>query len=305
MNPVETTDILNALISNSVRYLDRGLHGFQVGELGFAITDTFFGIEIILKALVFDGRWEFIFDEPGEADLARLKAGNCRTIGLEQAEKRLATLISKPLPRSCAHFKTLRNHRNKLVHFFHPGLVKDKEKVLIARDLANAWGALREIRALPQFESVFRDHSPAFFALDGRLLILDTYLAEEAIRIHGKHLNPEVFEKCPACKQRTLDQECALCGYNEPTHKELTQGAEPIAPADCPKCGAGEAVMPSGERSRCTECGHVFEGIATCEYCGTSFVSIPDGDTESDAGSFYYGCVNCTGRLGDLMDRDD
>ena len=35
----------------------------------FAVIDAFFGIEIVLKALVFDGQWDLIFSEPGHANL--------------------------------------------------------------------------------------------------------------------------------------------------------------------------------------------------------------------------------------------
>ena len=297
MTAKEKKIILTGLVKNGLRHLDRGLKGFESGELDFAATDAFFGIEILLKALVFETQWELIFDEPGDANLEKLKAGNCRTIGWEKAAKRLRNLIKKPLPKSCSQFEALQTHRNKLVHFFHPGLVNATEKVAVARDLSNAWAALLEVCALPQFELIFRDHHSDFRALNGRLLVINDYLDQQTANIRSLHAHPESLQECPACKRATFNGDCALCGYNEPTHRELTQGAEFIPHADCPKCGAIKTVMPSGDAGRCTSCGDVFECIGTCAYCGSSFASDPNSDPEAAVGSYYFGCDNCSGRI--------
>ena len=122
MTSTEQKKILDGLITNGLRHLDRGLRGFESGDFDFAVIDAFFGIEIVLKALVFDGQWELTFAEPGHADLQKLKSGNCKTIGYDQAVARLTTLLKRTLPPSIVHLGKLQKHRNKLVHFYHPGL---------------------------------------------------------------------------------------------------------------------------------------------------------------------------------------
>lgn len=310
MTPAEKKTIFDGLVANGLRHLDRGLSGFASGEYDFAVADACFGIEIVLKALVFNGQWEQIFDNPSAANAAKLKAGTAYTIGLDEALKRLAAQLGAPLPPSTAQFKNLQQHRNKLVHFFHPGLSSAAEKVHVARDLANSWGALRELCALASYTAALRDHAEKFRELGGRLLILDTYLDEQAVTIRSKHPHLDQLEECPACKRLTFDGDCGLCGYSEPSHRELTQGADFIEPADCPKCGAMESVVVSGEGARCNECGRTFDALSRCDYCGEPLAyEISRGGSEDEpgdeVGSFYYGCQHCDGRLGELMSRDD
>jgi hypothetical protein len=189
-----------------------------------------------LKALVFEAKWELIFDDPRDADITKLKAGNGRTIGREQAEDRLKTLIKKArFLRRAPISRRYKKHRNKLVHFFHPALFPEAEKTQVAKDLANAWSALRDLRALPRFEPVFREHSAAFHELDARLLVIDDYLDQQAATIRSRHPYVDSLEQCPACNRKTFDGDCELCGYHEPSHRNLTQGVELVRPADCPK----------------------------------------------------------------------
>lgn len=303
MTSVEHKQILNGLVANGLRHLERGLNCFEAGDFHFAVTDAFFGIEIVCKALIFDAKWEYVFDEPGDADVSKLKGGNCRTIGLGQVEKRLRKLLGRPLPQSFSHFHTLAKHRNKVVHFFHPGLEDGSEKAMVARDLANAWTALRELRLLSAYESVFGDHDYELRALDGKLLLLADYLDQMAVTIRSVHLDRDSLEECPACKRSTFDGYCLLCHYHEPSHRDVSNGAEYFPPADCPECGADESVMHFGENGRCTECGGTYACIGVCEYCGGTFAS--NNNPEDDEGSFQTGCPNCDGQLGRLMARED
>ena len=302
MTPGEHKQILDGLVTNGLRHLERGLACFETGDFKFAVTDAFFGIEIICKALIFDAKWEYIFVEPGEADVANLKRGNCRTIGLSQIEMRLRKLLAKPVPSSFSHFHSLAKHRNKVVHFFHPGLDDGSEKTNVARDLANAWSALRDLRLLDAYESVFYDHAHDLRSLDGKLLLLTGYLDQMAVNIRAAHPDPDSLEECPACKRSTFEGECLLCHYHEPSHRDMTKGAEYCPPADCPECGADEAVVHFGENGRCTECGETYAGIGICEYCGATFAS--HNNPDEDQGSFLTGCRNCDGQLGKLMERD-
>ncbi len=303
--------IFDGLVGNGLRHLSRGLLGFEKDELDFAVTDAFFGIEIMLKALVFHGRWEWIFVDPAVGDAASLKRGDCRTIGRDEAVKRLRRL-GYILPDTVRHFATLEQHRNKLVHYFHPDMRSDGRRRRIGAELANAWAALRNLRELPAFTEVLQSHSKAFGELDGRLLVLNRYLDDQATSIRREHSHPDLLTACPACGRETFESNCLLCGYHEPSHRELTQGAEAIGPADCPRCGATGSVVVSGDRARCTEaeCGASFGGIHRCEYCSGFFVveneeEVVDDEDHAGVGSFFAGCPNCDGRAGELGSRDD
>jgi hypothetical protein len=311
MSPAEKKSIFDGLITNGLRHLTRGLEGFESDKLDFAVTDSFFGFEIVLKAMVFHQDWTQIFTKPEDADFKRLVSGECHTIGHADAIKRLKK-VGLTIPSAVAHFKILERHRNKLVHYYHPDLATDKRRRRIAAELANAWGALRALRSIPCIASALSPHSAEFGRLDGRLLVLDRYLNEQATQIRDAHPHPVHLSKCPACHRETFDDDCKLCGYSEPSHRELTKGAEAIGPADCPKCGAFEKVVVSGTGARCTEsdCGAWFKSMHRCEYCFGFFVVenetlVVDDEDQAGLGSFYTGCNNCDGHAGHLASKDE
>jgi hypothetical protein len=311
MSPVDHKRVFDGLIANGLRHLSRGLKGFESGDLDFAVTDAFFGIEIVLKALVFHRRWDFIFTDPESADAGKLMRGECRTIGRDAAIKRLREL-GFTLPKSVAHFTILENHRNKLVHYFHPDFGSEKQRRRIASELANAWGALRSLKDLAVFSDAIEPHATAFGELDGRLLVLDNYLDQQAANIKREHAHPDWLGECPACHRDTFDGDCSLCGYSEPSHREIKHGAEVIGPASCIKCGALDSVVVSGDAARCTvpDCGAWFGGIHRCEFCQEFFVvsdesEVIDDEDHIGVGSYQFGCENCDGNLGYQMSKDD
>jgi len=311
MTPVEKQPIFDGLVSNGLRHLARGLEGFEADKLDFAVTDSFFGFEIVLKALVFQQDWTQIFTKPDEASAHQLISGECRTIGHADAIKRLKEL-GVNLPKTVSRFKILEKHRNRLVHFYHADLTTEKRRRRIASELANAWAALRALRAIPAIAAALSPHLSEFGRLDGRLLVLDRYLDEQAKRIRADHPNPDCLSDCPACKRETFDGDCSLCGYSEPSHREIKHGAEVIGPADCIECGAQGSVVVSGEGARCTEhgCGAWFGGLHRCEFCQEFFVvsdesEVIDDEDHAGLGSYQYGCENCEGNLGYQMSKDD
>ena len=312
MTPAEKQSVFRGLILNGLRHLARALDGFVSNQLDFAIADAFFGFEIILKALVFQRDWRQIFVEPEKADAAKLLRGECRTIGRAEAVTRLEEL-GVSLPREVAYFKILEQHRNKLVHYFHPGLETDSRRRRIAAELSSAWAALRSLRAVPEIATGLVAYAGEFDRLSGRLLVLDIYLDDETTRIRASRDDCGDLEECPACRRMTFDYgDCLLCGYSEPTHRELTQGAEHIGPVDCPRCGGLGSVVVSGSGARCTDadCGAWFEALHTCEYCSTPFAVIDERDVIDDenhagVGSFQFGCDQCSGNLGHQFSKDD
>lgn len=311
MTTAEKQPIFDGLTTNGLRHLTRGLLGFESDELDFAVTDSFFGFEIVLKALVFHQDWTQIFTKPEEADSTRLVSGECHTIGRADAIKRLKKL-GLTIPKSVTHFKILERHRNKLVHYYHPDLATEKRRRRIAAELANAWGALRALRAIPVIAAALAPHNTEFGRLDGRLLVLDRYLDEQATQIRANHPHRDWLCECPACKRETFDGGCALCGYSEPSHRELTRGAEASGPADCLKCGAFGKVVVSGEGARCTEpdCGAWYGGMHRCEFCQEFFVVLDEAEVIDDEehagmGSYQIGCENCPGNFGYQMGKND
>lgn len=295
---------LENMLANGLRYLKRGLEAFSKDDFDFALTDFYCGLEIILKAIVLHEDWRLVFDEPGDADQAKLDKGTAKTIGADQAFKRLAVFIKKPISADTEKaVNRIRVHRNKLMHFYHPELKNVAGKKTIAADLARGWQALRQLRADTRFQSVFSKYAWQHDEIEAALLVLKTYLRQAAQDIRSANSGKTLFD-CEACEMPTvLSDRCLLCGYEHISHHDLTHGAEHIPKLDCPTCGHEGVVVQTEKASRCTNCGASHGVFVQCAFCNEWWLE--DDLSELHDCSYETGCENCDGNVAWQMGKDD
>jgi hypothetical protein len=63
-----------------------------------------------------------ILSKPELADVIKFKVGDFVSVSMDEAIRRLDNICNEKISLETREaFKATRNHRNKLVHFFHPG----------------------------------------------------------------------------------------------------------------------------------------------------------------------------------------
>lgn len=295
---------LENMLTNGLRYLKRGLDAFSENDLDFALTDFYCGLEIILKALVLHEDWRLVFIEPGDADQKKLDSGKTRTIGADQALKRLAVFAKKPVSADVEKaVDRIGKHRNKLMHFYHPDLHSVSGKKAIATDLARGWHALRQLRSDDRFQTVFSKHGWRHEEIDAALLILKNYLKQAEQDIQSAN-SGRSLSGCEACEMQTVQSgRCLLCGYEHISHRDIAKGAEYIPKLDCSTCGHEEVVVQTDKASRCTNCGAAHGAFVQCEYCSDWWLE--DDLSFAHDCSFESGCEHCEGNTARQMGRED
>lgn len=313
-DPEELVQIRIDLIQNASRWLNRGLDAFETGEdeTGLTLTVLYCAIsfELLAKALVFHHRWDLIFEDSTKADLAELKRGEAKTIGLNEAERRLKELNIR-CKKEFRAFKVVSVHRNKIVHFFHPDLPSETHRLHVASEVAMGWAASLRLLRHPEFSGIVDFRSPGFTGLEGRLLSLTRYLEAQENLIRRTHGSPEELFECDFCHRETYAfDHCLLCGSFEETHGDIMDGADYIAPAECPECGENVArLVDGGARCSNPECGKHFAVFGVCEWCHSSYVleeeEAEDVPPEDQTSTHLTGCGNCGGYVGYLSSKDD
>ena len=295
---------LENMLANGLRFLKRGLDAFSKDDFDFALTDFYCGLEIILKALVLHEDWRLVFDEPGDADQTKLDKGTAKTIGADQAFKRLAVFAQKPISMDAEKtVNRIRVHRNKLMHFYHPDLNNPSGKKVIATDLARGWHALRQLRADDRFSAVFSKHSWQHDEIDAALLVLKHYLKQAEQDVQLVNSGQTLFA-CEACEMQTVQSgRCLLCGYEQISHHDLTHGAEYIPKLDCSTCAHEGVVVQTDKASRCTSCGASHGAFVQCEYCNDWWLE--DDLSELHDCSYESGCEHCEGNTAHQMSKSD
>jgi len=302
-------DVLNRVVDNAFTYLEKGLDEFD-SEINFSLLHFYGGVELAIKACLLNEDWRLVVQEPGDARWDSFCQGKQRTVGLDDAAKRLSALKSKPIDQqTLSAFGKLRIHRNQLTHFFHPSLSTITEKEQVAKELLIAWYYLHRLVQDQSWARVFHSVSHRIAKINVRLLALRAYL--QAVYDAQVKTNPVAasFLDCPACHFKALnpetenayfDSQCLVCGFKELSHRAVKQGEE-IIQGHCLSCGEENTVELTEYGALCTACGETFTHIATCEFCGESFAGAND-ETEGD---YQTGCPFCDGKLGYLMEKDD
>ncbi|MEO7098806.1 MAG: hypothetical protein ABI162_05555 [Luteolibacter sp.] len=307
-------EIQEQLMENGFHWLRRGFDSFEDTSKDVELTVLYCAIsfELFAKALVFSKQWELIFSEPGDASLKSLKNGSAKTIGLDQAGKRLGKLCQIECSKEFVKLNQLSRHRNKIVHFFHADLSNDQGRKQVALEIVGAWGALIHLLKRSEFQDLTESRSADLKQIDDQLFHLAPYLSSQAELIRSSHSSPEELDECPLCKQETYDLDvCLLCGAYEESHSDVMDGADYIHPADCPECGCEEAVFrvnPQGARCSNADCSQYFEVFGVCEWCQSSFVErfdeSDDMAPEDRRNTNLTGCSNCDGWIGHLSSKD-
>ncbi|WP_298218580.1 hypothetical protein [Halothiobacillus sp.] len=282
---MKDAEIFDSMFRNALDFLNRALDELDAHPK-YALIDFAAAVELVFKArLVLCGAM-WVTDEPTDATPERFAQGKLRTVGLGLAKKRIESLTGENIDATAfKEFQNIARHRNRVVHFFHPGLVSTSQREAVAGEMCVAWYYLYRLLTGPWAEH-FSSYSEPISEIGARLQFLTRFLDSVFDRVVMSNPKANTYTKCPVCSFQSLDaatgdryqsEICHVCGYIEPSHKAIQHGEEDFV-ASCAACGGHQTVLANGFGFKCSECGESFTGCITCEYCSEHWVGHSDPD---------------------------
>ena len=250
-----TIEFVN-LVGNGFDFLKKSMQEFDK-EPKFSVIHFYSALELFLKARLLREHWTLILTRPDQGDLGKFKAGNFHSINLDEAEKRLRDVVQDGLTvdeMKC--FKELRDHRNRMVHFYHSGAAAKKSEIdSIVSQQCRGWYYLHGLLS-NRWKSQFAKHQSEVSLCDKGMRkqrkFLKTRFEDLSPEITKRKANGAVFHKCPSCGYRSLEEDssdppsvmldCLVCSFSQ--HGVCI---------DCPHCGQSETLMNGGWQ-RCSSC---------------------------------------------------
>lgn len=274
-----------------------------------SLVSFYTGLELTLKARLFSEHWALLLHDTGSFSLSDLVAGAGKTIGLDGCLQRLTTAAGIHFSRqekTC--YGAVRNHRSRIVHFFHdahsPGAKADARlKVLVEQ--WRAWIYIRN-RVLNDWASAFASVLEDFKVVDSKLRsnrsYLDARYQDVKSEVESRRKGGTEIVVCRTCEfdaaQVNVDDSrhpcfVSVCQVCETTNEHLR--------TTCPDC-SGDITIDIGLVGTCSACNytpdpsiayHVTEqarGYAlspkdsldepeiACAECGLPSVATIDGD---------------------------
>ena len=116
------------LTKNAFDFLETGIMEFDDNPK-YSIVHFSTAIEMFLKARLAHQDWKLLFSNQDKADWNKFKTGDFHAINTEEANKIIKTTEPNNKLIIDAHisFRSLSNHRNKIIHFYHHGLESSQE----------------------------------------------------------------------------------------------------------------------------------------------------------------------------------
>lgn len=250
------TDFEN-LVRNGIDFLEKAMSQLE-SDPKHSIINFYTAVEIFLKAPLVLDHWTLVI-AGREPDRQKYDAGDFVSVSFEEACSLLSKTLKKPLQKSAKDaFDKVRQHRNRMVHFYHSGL-DGKQRDEIKLEQATAWFELNRFIA-DTWREEFKPFASELRRME-RTLIANNHYAKAKYedlkpKIEGMKKGGKVFEDCPRCHTRAYQVEedaprltsrhCLVCFHSG---KQLQ--------IDCPECGDTDQSMEPHDRFSCTKCDHV------------------------------------------------
>jgi len=259
INPQEFFD---SLTRNAIDFLKK-----SVGELDnspkYSVIHFCSAIELFLKARLLVEHWSLIITKPENANLSKFKAGDFHSVSMQEAINRLKNISGeKIVNKAKTNFEIVRNHRNKLIHFFHEKyIVKSDDTILeeVVPEQFAAWYYLHSLLTI-KWKSVFKDYLDEIEALN---LLMHRH--RDYLNAKYEELKREIEkEKCNGIQYKS----CYFCSFDA---AKVDDSDDPLFSCTCRVCNMhfNFLVVP------CRDCNTDIQvedlGHGECEKCG--FVS--------------------------------
>jgi hypothetical protein len=219
-------------------------------------------VELFLKARLLREHWSLIVTRPDTASLQDFRLGKFHSVSVEEAIKRLRNIANEPVSdRAEKAFRAVADHRNRLMHFFHPVLgssARASEIEAVVSDQYKAWRLLNELLT-GSWAAHFQRHVRRLRKLNEVLLRLKDFL-----KAKYEALLPDIQEQIRRGAQFEM---CSLCNFR--AAKVDAVGTKPAKFAGrCAVCDWSH----SSVHEPCPDCRQMIivedMGEGTCENCG-------------------------------------
>lgn len=256
-------DYRNKLIKNAFDFLNRSidiLEDYPKYSIIFFATS----LELFVKAKLAEEHWTLIIENPTKANISKLRSGSFKSVSLSEGIDRIENILDERFSKKQLDlFKTISDHRNRIIHFYHKDYFqqsKDKRVQNALRDLSEGWYYLSSI--------LNKKWSFISSEFSSQMDEVEKKLETKGHLLKGKFYSlSDVFKK-----QKEQGKEvytCKVCSFKSAISTTLAENLIecncPVCESDyktiiiaCPKCGSSIFTEEFRE-GECGNCGHFIE----------------------------------------------
>jgi hypothetical protein len=247
------------LVDNAIDFLRHSLQDIERNPK-HSIINFCAAIELFLKSRLMLEHWSLIEEEPKNAILERFINGGSKTVGMEDTIKRLKNIADLKISKDAEEsFAELRNHRNRIVHFFHQNYTNKIDKIVVEKIVAEqcrGWFHLHRLLT-GEWRNQFTEHLEEI-----------EHLHNEVMRNHRGYLQAK-FESIRADIEKGKKRGVIfiVCNFCEKEARKTNRIAESLMSTECLVCQTRTRTL----FETCPQCEKTLEisdpSIGQCNNC--------------------------------------
>lgn len=227
-----TEDIFENLVLNAIDYLKISIEELETRPK-HSLVNFITAVELFLKARLYKEHWTLLIEnvDSEKVNINNLKQGELPTINFKQAIDRLDRLLDIRLSKKAKEcLRNLRNHRNKVIHFYHKTYSGKSQKLVsqVLIEQCEAWYYLYNW-LLEDWRDIFSDYRRKIVSLhlkikEHKKFFKGKYNAlVEKLKLKEKSGATIVTCKICDCKAMVLSEyadmwyigQCWVCDYEQ------------------------------------------------------------------------------------------
>lgn len=275
-------ELFKSLATNAFEFLSRGVADFDSSPK-YSVIHFCAAAEMFLKARLMREHWALVVTKPDQARIDSFMAGDFSSVSLDEARLRLRNIAGEEISdEAFGCLRNLANHRNKMIHFFHPGMEADERaRAQIVAEQCRAWFHLHRLlnRWDEYFQGFQREIQQADFAMKGHRKYLSVKFAALTDELAAEMRSGRIPDTCNSCGFEAAVSDpfddaistyrCLVCDHSE---RQVT--------ISCPGC-RGLVVLAGEGFGVCPSCKRAIDPDVVADALGRGLalhLSIKDGD---------------------------
>jgi hypothetical protein len=251
----------DSLVRNAIDFLQTSVAELEKRPK-YSVIHFYMALELFLKARLLREHWVLVVSKVEKASIQSFQSGDFQSVVIDECLDRLAKIVGETIgahEHEC--FSRMRDHRNKLVHFFHQDYQPPIDYTTLAKivsEQCKAWFYLHRLLT-SKWSSHFGPYRKKIANLDKLVRGNRHFLAAKF-----KALAPEIeAEK----KKGIRFAACYICQFES---AQISAHRKPLFSQTCLVCGACTHFLEIA----CPKCGKPIlieeEGSGECPECETS-----------------------------------
>ncbi|MAY03839.1 MAG: hypothetical protein CMQ38_12795 [Gammaproteobacteria bacterium] len=268
-------ELFEAVVLNAIDFIYCSFDNLEKRPKN-SIVEFYTAIELFLKAKLMEEHWALILSKPENADIDKFQQGDFYSVNLEECVKRLRNISKAEIPDEAVNnFKTLKEHRNQIVHFAHSDYSdKEKGRAMVVIEQFKSWYHLHTLLTSTWY-TTFGKYERRIERIHDQVSKNKRFLSVRFEALQGEIADLKqrglAFVKCTYCECESglvsaehlwgSDFDCIVCGKKDVAVKETNETIP------CPHCG-DEYQFFNKNIEICPNCNKAVsteEKISTCK----------------------------------------